>query len=975
MDRTAARRIFNEFTTEIDINRPDGILRSGDVDKYIENALKPLIEEGKAFKRVSVNRNAGIRSTRYAYQGGKNIQDSINAILAEMLPSLGYDVDSVTGNVSGTNRPPPVSVMNQGRHYYNETRERILDPRTAAAIRADALRAGGVASTDKASGYTTTLLRAGLSGETRRMRKLVNDTDVKYLAGELPSSALADGASPATIEERARAQVARQANLKDAKQAAIEDYIRAHPDSQLAIEEALMTQKVTNRDEKARLLEAERTPGTPEFRARVATSLGNRVARDDAMLQWAKQNKRNRLARPLAKQILKARRRKTFVGRALEKSKSVVKATAIGAIVGAISAAVATAVKFLSGLPGLAADVHKIASKGASLGVTDERLRAFESLEGRLGGLEKGAVGSYLGTMHSQLSDVATGGNLDQTLSRIAPLLSKVSNGADLSRRIAYYAAGQDTDTNGLGKDLLNAVLTVSLQGRTLYKDGLKPSDALRFNAVTYGRALGGDGIMNSIAAALQNRELISADTLQQIQNIANGASGTVGGQTFAGGQVFDAIVAAIDGGKDILKPRDTATAVEWKAADEVAAQWRNLAAAFQEIKAGVLAAIAATLSSILSWVEVITKGVLSLPGLKGRFDDVVRGMDERTYYKNLEHVKSLDTITTVGAQVALSLAERNGFITIPDAEKYDAVSLASRKMAALEQAGDKFYAGREGIPREVIEGGKLGEYVEYMLAVRSLWDAQNELAFGQAQNTGFENPGEEVSYRIRGKDGKRKTGTYTYEVGNVKELSNATAMQNMVKVRNDTIDALGPFTRRVKDFESDDGLFDKLKGFLAERYYGGIEEEIANGGHISPADYSNLQSYRNAKAYAEYLANDGMSFGNARPDGQADKNVRGEASVLTGRLLRTSQETMAQVNTIMHEIRAQIGENAFAGVMENRLNVSGVIEAEDRTYTIILTDRATGKEVGRAVDVQRVTGHMTPFNVQAAMEALQPTQ
>jgi hypothetical protein len=257
MDRTTARRIFNEFTTEVDINRPDGILRSGDVDKYVEKALQPLLEAGKAFRNVNINRRAGVRSTRYSYQGGKNIQDSINAVLAEMPAALGYDVDDA-GNVSGTDRPPPLSVTNQGRHYYNETRERILNPRTVAAIRADALRAGGVATVDKASGYTTTLLRAGLTGETRRLRKLVTDTDAQYLAGELPSSALADGASFATVAERARAQVARQSNIKDARQEAIKAYIAANPGSALAIEEVLRTQKVNNRQDKARMLEARR---------------------------------------------------------------------------------------------------------------------------------------------------------------------------------------------------------------------------------------------------------------------------------------------------------------------------------------------------------------------------------------------------------------------------------------------------------------------------------------------------------------------------------------------------------------------------------------------------------------------------------------------------------------------------------------------------------------------------------------------
>jgi len=297
MDRTTSRRIFNEFSSEIDLNSPDGIMRSSEVDRYIDNALKPLFEEGKAFKRVSINRRTGTRTTRYSYQGGKNIQDSINAVLGNMHDALGYDVDPATGNVKGTAAPPPMSITSQGRHTYNETRERILDPRTAASIRAQAHRVGGMSATDRASGFTTTLVRAGLSGETRAMRALVDNTDRRYLAGELPSSALADGASPATIEERARAQVARQANIRDARQQAVADYIRLNPGSQLAIDEAARLQRVTDRETRARVLAAERTPGTQEFDNRVFRNIRASAARQRAKEQFIEDNPDSNLAR------------------------------------------------------------------------------------------------------------------------------------------------------------------------------------------------------------------------------------------------------------------------------------------------------------------------------------------------------------------------------------------------------------------------------------------------------------------------------------------------------------------------------------------------------------------------------------------------------------------------------------------------------------------------------------------------------
>jgi len=984
MDRTTARRIFNEFTSEIDLNSPDGLLRSSDVDRYIEQALKPLIEEGRAFKRVSVNRRTGIRSTRYAYQGGRNIQDSINAILSQMPADLGYDVDPATGNVRGTNRPPPMAIVSQGRHYYNETRERILDPRTAASIKAQALRAGGASITDKASGYTTTLVRAGLSGETRAMRGLVNETDQRYLAGLLPSSALADGASPATIEERARAQVARQANIKDARRAAIEDFIRANPASQLAIEEAAKLQRVTNREEKARLLEAERTPGTLEFQAAAERRLNRNAARDKAEEAWARKNKRD----PLAKAILKRNRSRTAGGRALNRAMAAMRFGAIGVVLGAISIAVKTMVGFLSGLPALVENVRRISNKGASLGVTNKHLVDLEALESRLPGLEKGAIGNYLGSMHNNLADVATGGALTEVIGDIAPLLSKASGGADLARRIAYYSAGQDVDTNALGKDLLNAMLAVSVQGRTLYKDDLKPSDALRFNAVTFGRALGGDKIMNSFAAALQNKELIPDAVLQQIINVANGKREEINGQAVAGGMALEAIIAAIMGKQDMLKPSDTATAVEWKAADEIAERWKDLAATFQEIKTGILVSIASTLGGILSLVEYIAKAVLTLPIFGDRFSPIVQGLDERAYYRNIERVKSLEILHESANQYANALGEKHGFLKTkklgedkesgylivqsPDGR----VSLMSERtyeatrrdeLAHLEK---KFWANGENVPREFV--GKYDEYMAFMAALGVARITGNELNFGRAQNEGFENMGTPVEYEEINNSGKAVKKIYEgYKVGNVRELKYATPSQAAAQVQKDMYSAIGASNADIKNLEGrDDNWWDWLVSGANDWYFRALEESDAKGEDIDPATYSRLERWRNEKARYEWLANDGMQIGNPRPEGQADRSIAGEASVLAGRAVRRSTSELAQWQTEIEAIRAQAGILAYRGVLEGSITVQGTIKTEDRTYTIILQDAKTGENVGSVQDVQNVSGEYVMSGLRAAREA-----
>jgi len=407
MDRATSRRVFNEFSSEIDLNSPDGIIRSSDVDRYIESALKPLFEEGKAFKRVNINRRTGIRDTRYSYRGGKNIQDSINAVLGNMHAALGYDVDPATGNVRGTAAPPPVSITSQGRHYYNETRERILDPRTAASIKAQALRAGGSSVTDKATGITTTLVRSGLSGETRAMRKLVDDTDRRYLAGQLPSSALADGASPASIEERAMAQVARQANVQDARQRAKEDYIRRHPGSQLAIDEAIKMRNVTDRETKARVLAAESTPGTAAFRRKVFRGIRAGIARRRAVQRYIKAYPDSPLAANARREKREARWQKTksLAGGAARIARNVLALT-VSAILTAVTLGVALLAKSFQVIAQIGTDIRKRAIGEAKYNFAPDTIRQFEIFAAQHPGLkgQKDLLARAAGGIHAAWS-------------------------------------------------------------------------------------------------------------------------------------------------------------------------------------------------------------------------------------------------------------------------------------------------------------------------------------------------------------------------------------------------------------------------------------------------------------------------------------------------------------------------------------------------------------------------------------------
>jgi hypothetical protein len=426
MDREVTKRWFKEFTTDVDLANVSGIEVSEKLDKEIEKILKPLIEEGKAFKRVRVNRSTGVRSTSYAYNAHKKVQEAIDNIFKELPADLGFSDGDVPFDISGVRR-----------RYYNETKERILDPRTLASIRADALRAGGSSTTDKASGFTTTLVPAGLAGATSDMHALVDRSDAKYLQGRLPSSALADGASPATVEERAQARVARKDLLKSAEQQAISDYIRANPTSPLAIEQAQKFQNVTNREERARILQAERTPGTPEFQAKIATNLERIVATEQMQLEWARKNKNH----PLAKAIIRKHRSKTAGGRLLNRAAGLARTTLIATIIGVISAGVKAMVNFLALLPSVAANVHKLSMAGSRYNITEESLYDFIKVNKKILGNEagEGVARGFLESVYVQLASVVNG-NIEGAVKPFAAVSGAV--GGKAINTMARYHVG-----------------------------------------------------------------------------------------------------------------------------------------------------------------------------------------------------------------------------------------------------------------------------------------------------------------------------------------------------------------------------------------------------------------------------------------------------------------------------------------------------------------------------------------------------
>lgn len=220
MDRTTRNRMVNEFSIKGDLGGVDlGI--AGRLEATIERLLKPLVEGGNILKQSLTNTSTGQYGTSYRFSGSKNVQDMVMAAVREELRGLKDKFANSTLDIGGSSRK-----------LYTETTERILDPRTQAAIRAQALRAGGTSDFDRATGMTTTFLPRG---EARRYHTAVQESDARYLAG---GSRGAPGySSSANIDELATAAIARKNATMEASEKAHKAFVKANPDSAIGKED------------------------------------------------------------------------------------------------------------------------------------------------------------------------------------------------------------------------------------------------------------------------------------------------------------------------------------------------------------------------------------------------------------------------------------------------------------------------------------------------------------------------------------------------------------------------------------------------------------------------------------------------------------------------------------------------------------------------------------------------------------------
>jgi hypothetical protein len=436
--------------------------------------------------------------------------------------------------------------------------------------------------------------------------------------------------------------------------------------------------------------EERRTPGTAAFEQAEQDRLDRSSERRKAAVKWARANRSD----PAAKAILRSSR-KGGVSRLLRG----VGAMARNTVLMGISAALAAAVKFLSALPGVASDVRHLSAKGNALAMTDVSLRGYRHME-QVTGMEDGSLAETFGAIVHSMPDIRTGNSrMAAIVNDIAAVSASDPNSQAVAKTIQFGLYG------GNPGDLWQEYLNTSFRLAYLDKGHLGSdedfSNSLRNSLGVYEAAAPGiTGQGAALAAALGR---MTPEEKQMAQRVAGGESLEINGKAVRGFEVYDALAALLGVDDSKWTPKNTATPVELKAAEQVSQSWVELSTTVGEIKSGVLAQILTATEGISVWLRDILKTIMALPIFGGRFDAVLAYMDEEDYRKNVSAKESLERQKLGAEASARALGEPFGMRTDAD----HAAALADWRSGV-------------GVPAHYRAAGLAGVYERY---VRSLYD------------------------------------------------------------------------------------------------------------------------------------------------------------------------------------------------------------------------------------------------------------
>jgi len=719
-----------------------------------------------------------------------------------------------------------------------------------------------------------------------------------------------------------------------------EKFVEEHPDSPEAQKYLERKQKVNTREEKKRLAEAMQTPGTPEFDEAINKRMNKREATRKSMIKWAKKNRKS----PLAKAILKST---TKTGKTLTKARSF----ALGLVQAVAVAAILTAVNVIRKvifdyLPAMAKSLFEIAHKGERLNMTDNVLREYARIE-KLGGMGEGTIANFYGSLRAKLNSVVTNpSGLESSIGGVAVLASR--EGSDLIKRIVGHDIGDDRDLGGIGKELADLTFKAAAKGIT---GNARASGNFKedwsTNIAEIGQVFGGDA-QNFIEGLkyLFSDHGLTAQQQSTIKKVALANESDVfdiNGQEVHGGSFYDALVATLGQGKDVITEKYTATPTEYKAAQKTGETWSELSQTWKDIKDSIFTQLLATTESIAVLVRSILKGFM-LWWDKDKYASVIRGMDEQDYYKNVAN-----------REVIQEQIDNSNFFIRTYMKKLGIAD--DEEMSILKRR----FKNREGVPSRFTE--QASDYIALMQEAIKLEDVLIPTKTMLDFNIDLMDKGEainpETRKKVEYKPGEENMVPYT----SVEQVETISRNATLPYLRDyaETADMLINLSPEEYDAKKL-AIMERLKN--AERAYINangdlrLDEEVTTfiTGSI---DWELREARReaarftNAEAFLSNLNKDKQLFGKPLKKGQEDIAQRGETRVFDDIATRRNQATSATMNNVLDAIRTQFGNVMYNNVLSGQIVISGTIKSQDRTTTILLKDKDTGKELGKVNDVQ----------------------
>ena len=654
-----------------------------------------------------------------------------------------------------------------------------------------------------------------------------------------------------------------------------------------------------------------------DLQAQIDTLMNTGVKKQAARLDWAKRHKDT----PLGKSILKAERRKSAGGRMLDKASRSIHKVAIGAALTAITATVTAAVKFLSALPQIASNVHKLATKGAQYNVDNATLDRYKTMSRKLGLDEDGSSFTrFLGGVHAKLGSIMSG-DIDGSINKMAALDALV-NGRTVDESVKYFT-GKSSNPIGVSNAVTNTVMKAAFTGTKVVNGRIvKTSINDAFSSA----------VLDAEATYSGSGELLSR-MFEYWQTITDeNKKKEIMERTIAGENFVDLMENYMtQGGSHTITGRTVAGATGAERGLEVKKSFDDLNATYQSIKDGVLLQILSFMEPIANYLRQLLKSVLvflndKFPKLGLQSTITALDAEDRAFNVETEKVNNAQMQVT---RIVLDKQLKQYGVT---------------EAQALQALGDYTKRGvvLPGIPKDQIENfyGTVAQWkvqTDTKEALKEQAEEEHPMRVSASPNSYANISGGQLHA------GAYRRGEAIEQVYDKFGIGSGTLEADKQKLEQ----AVTAMEKTLKNLDISKLLASNIMG----EYLGG---DTATGATVRDPTtgvvYANILEHKQGLLdWINYTKSAIAELSSVMDDGKYEK---GE--------VKTSLAQQAERETAQIAVGAQqidvIRESGFFseylnGLANNTLRVVGEIKAEQREYTFRILD-AYGKELFKAKDV-----------------------